>query len=243
MRKSLIYFFICLASYSAAQTKIIKRNNLVWFGDINKITLNDKWTVYFALGLRRTEWLSKWSQVLFRPGITYQLNKNVSLTAGVAWFDHFSGKMEKNEFRGWEQLQFNDAYGRLKLSHRIRVEQRLNQSVSNDRVTENYRYNTRYRYQISAQVPLNKASLEDRTFYIILSDEVMINSGTEIIYNYFDQNRASAGFGYKLNERLNVSVSWMNDYIQRNQPGMFENNNVIVINFYHNFRLNASQGK
>jgi long-subunit fatty acid transport protein len=243
MRIKLIYFFICLASYTVAQTKTIKRNDLVWFGDINKIRLNDRWTVYFDLGLRRTEWLDKWSQILFRPGITYDLNRNISLTAGVAWFDHFSGKISRNEFRGWEQLQFNEIYGRLKLSHRLRVEQRLNQYVLNDKVTENYRYNTRYRYQFSVQLPLNRSTLEDKTFYLVLSDEVMINSGPEIIYNYFDQNRAAAGLGYKLNEKFNLSVSWMNDYIQRNQAGVFEGNNVIVINFYHNFRLNASHGK
>lgn len=240
MRSRLIFLFIFFVCVLHAQPKTIKTSNLVWLGDFSKITLNKNWSVYFDCGLRRTEWLNKWSQVLVRPGITYNLKENLSITTGFAWFSHFSGSLARNELRGWQQLLWTENYGRLKLSQRLRVEQRFNQAVENDRTTDVYKYNTRYRYQLSVQLPLNKGSIQDKTWYLVLSDEAMINSGREIVYNFFDQNRAAAGIGYKWNEKLNVSLSYMNDFIQRNQAGIFENNNVIVINFYHNFRLNAA---
>jgi long-subunit fatty acid transport protein len=240
MRTRFLCIFVFFVSFLGAQTRTIKKNDLVWLGDFTKVQLNKNWSVYLDCGLRRTEWLNKWSQILVRPGITYNLRENVSITAGFAWFDHFSGSLARKEWRGWQQLLFTENYGRLKVSHRLRVEQRFNQTVENNRLTDVYRYNTRYRYHLSVQMPLNKRSLQDRTLYIGLSDEVMINSGREIIYNYFDQNRAAVGLGYKWSEKLNVSICYMNDFIQRNQARTFENNNVIVINFYHNFKLNAA---
>jgi hypothetical protein len=226
-----------LAASLPAQVKTEKRNNLVWFGDFSKLKLNEHWSVYFDFGLRRTEWLSKWSQVLIRPGITYSFNENVSFTAGLAYFDHYSAGIVRQEFRGWEQLLFSERIGRLKITHRLRAEQRTNQYVENGLLTETYKYNNRYRYQLGIQLPLNHATLENKTVYLTVSDEAMLNSGHGIVYNYFDQNRAAAGIGFKFNELLNISVSYMNDYIQKNQPGAFENNNVIVLNLYHNFKV------
>lgn len=81
--------------------------------------------------------------------------------------------------------------------------------------------------------------MESKTIYLVAAEEIMINSGKEINYNYFDQNRASVGFGYKLNEALNMSVAYMNVFIQRNSVLNFENNDVIVVNLY--FSLNLSK--
>ena len=63
----------------------------------------------------------------------------------------------------------------------------------------------------------------------------MMNSGKEIVYNSFDQNRITAGLGYKVNKHLDISVTYMNDYIKKNKVNTFENNNVLILNFYQNF--------
>ena len=225
-----------ISVFSEAQ-KNVTYNNMVWFGDFTKAKLNDKWSIYFDFGFRRTEWLNKWSQVLVRPGITYNLNSNVSATAGVAYFSHYSSNYFRPEYRGWQQLLFSETYGRVKVNHRLRTEQRFNQKVVSNELIYDYNYNNRFRYQLSFQAALNKKQIENNTLYFSISDEVFINSGKEISNNYFDQNRFAVGLGYKLNERLNIQMSYMDIFIQKAKLDSFENNNVLVINVYHNFDL------
>ena len=194
MKARLLVIILFVPFLTIAQTKRkTTYNDQVWFGDFSKFRLNDKWSIHFDFGLRRTEWLDKWSQTLIRPGLTRQLNGNVSLTAGVAWFNQYTSTVIRPEYRGWEQLLFSETYGRLKVNHRLRAEQRFNQTIVRDELIDDYNYNSRYRYQLALQVALNKPAIGDKTLYFLVSDEVMMNSGKEITYNYFDQNRLAAG--------------------------------------------------
>lgn len=244
MKIGFIILLFVASTVTYAQTpRKTTYNNLVWFGDFSKVKLNDKWSIYFDFGLRRTDWLNKWSQTLLRPGITYTVNGNVSITAGVAWFNNYTDKYVRPEYRGWQQLLFTETYGRIKVNHRLRAEQCFNQMVVKDKLVNDYKYNNRFRYQLNAQIALNKKSIENRTWYLNLSDEVMVNSGKEISVNYFDQNRLSAGIGYKLNDLLNLTVSYMNVFVQKSQANTYENNNALVLNLYHVFDFRKKELK
>lgn len=232
-KKIVLFLLLTLAIFSFAQ-KNVSHNNLVWFGDFTKAKVNDKWSIYLDFGYRRTEWLNKCSQLLVRPGITYHFNKSVSATAGVAYFSHYTATYIRPEGRGWQQLLFNETYGRIKVNHRLRAEQRFFQKVISSQLVDDYNYNNRFRYQLNIQVPLNKKQIEDKTVYFSIADEVFINSGKEIRNNYFDQNRIAVGLGYKLNERFNILVSYTRIFVQRAKVDAFEDNNVLVINTYHN---------
>lgn len=243
------YVLLMLSSVSVAQTtKKISYSNLVWFNDYLKIQLNDKWSIYFDASLRRSEWLEKRNAVKLNPGITFNLNKKVSFTTGFCYFSNYTPGYLRPEYRPWEQAQYADmVMPRVYMSHRIRVEQRFNQKVVKGQLTDDFNYNNRYRYQLGFKIFLNRdtAHIDDKltyvprinskAFYIILSDEIMMNSGKEIIYNSFDQNRITVGLGYKVNKTMDISVTYMNAYIQKNAKNTFENNNVIVMNFYQNF--------
>ena len=238
----ILFFVATTISYAQAPRKTTY-NNLVWLGDFSKVKLNDKWSIYFDLGLRRTDWLNKWSQTIVRPGLTYTVNENVSITAGVAWFNNYTANYIRPEYRGWEQLLFTETYGRIKVNHRLRAEQRFNQAVVKDQLVNDYKYNNRFRYQLNVQIALNNKSITNKTLYLNLGDEVMVNSGKEISVNYFDQNRLSAGIGYRLNDLFNITVSYMNVFVQKSQVNTFENNNVLVLNLYHNFGLRKKEAK
>lgn len=236
MKARIIFLLLIISTISFAQIqRKTSYNDLVWFGDFSKGKLNNKWSIYFDFGLRRSEWLNKWSQTLARPGLTYNLNKDVSITAGVAYFNHYTASCIRPEYRGWQQLLFTGSYGRAKINHRLRAEQRFNQVVAGSDLVDDYKYNNRYRYQLNLLIALNKRSIENNTLYLSFADEVMINSGKEISYNYFDQNRLSFGIGFKSNELFNVIISYMNVFIQKNQVATYEKNNALVLNIYHNF--------
>lgn len=243
MRKYIVLFLLLILTTISFSQKNVSHNNLVWFGDFTKARLNDKWSIYLDFGYRRTEWLNKCSQLLVRPGITYHFNKIVSATAGVAYFSHYTANYIRPEGRGWQQLLFNETYLRVKVSHRLRAEQRFLQKVISSQLVNDYNYNNRFRYQLNLQTPLNNKQLEDKKFYFSISDEVFINSGKEISNNYFDQNRTTVGLGYKLNEGFNILVAYTNVFVQRAKVDAFEDNNVLVVNLYHNLDFGRKTDK
>ncbi len=119
LKKIILVLCLSLSCFVNAQ-KSVSDNNLVWFGDFSKFKLNEKWSIYFDFGFRRTDWIEKWSQTLVRPGATYHFNKDVSFTAGIAYFNHYSKSFIRPEFRGWQQLLFTGSSGRIKWNHRLR---------------------------------------------------------------------------------------------------------------------------
>lgn len=231
---------LMLTAYgSNAQTnRQMVYGNQVWVGDFTKVKLNAKWAVYLDCGARRSNWFTNWSQLLVRPGIIYNLNKSVSVAVGAAYFRHFVAGLVRNEYRPWEQITFTETIGRVSINHRLRAEQRFNQRIEENKLQDEFNYNNRFRYQLNALVAINNQVLENNTLYLTFAEELMINNGKEIKYNYFDQNRLSAGLGYKLNDALNVSIAYMNVFIQKNQALSFEQNNVVVFNLYHTVCLN-----
>lgn len=235
MKKSVVLLLLLSIPVIVSAQRTVSRNNLVWFGDFTTAKVASRWSVYLDFGFRRTEWLNKWSQLLVRPGITFNVNEKISATIGVAYFSHYASNNIKPEYRGWQQLLFSETNGRVRWSHRLRTEQRTTQKMIAGKLVDDYSYTNRYRYQFGLQIALNRPKLADKTMYVLVAEEVFVNSGKEIRINYFDQNRISVGIGYKHNDLLNISISFMKDFIQKSQVDVFESNNVLVININHNF--------
>jgi hypothetical protein len=244
--------FIVVFSYvnvSKAQlTKKITSDNFVWVNDFVKVKLTDKWGLYFDASYRRKEWLKEMNQIKLNPGVTYTLFENtLSVTSGFCYFLTYAPFYNRAEYRPWEQLLLSQKINKhITITNRLRVEQRFNQQVVNNSLTNDFIYNNRYRYQLGLKIPLSTKTTSNDSLnktkntlltkmFIIISDEIMFNSGKEIKYNYFDQNRLTGGLGYKLNNHYEISVTYMNDYIKRNSLDTYENNNVLILNLYQNF--------
>ena len=92
----------------------------------------------------------------------------------------------------------------------IRLEERFRRKIKNDdELGEGHNFNWRVRYNFAATFPLSKQRFAPKTWSFLVSDELLINAGKEIIHNYFDQNRFFAGFNYHLNAHNNVQVGYM----------------------------------
>ncbi|MBN8695103.1 MAG: DUF2490 domain-containing protein [Bacteroidetes bacterium] len=234
MKKNIV-FFLLFSSLTLFSQNSLKHSNSLWFSDFTKVNFKKNWSFYFDFGLRGSDWAGKWSQQLVRPGLSYVFNEKVNITAGIAYFKHFSTGSYREEFRGWEQLLITNAVKRIKINHRLRIEQRSMQNTIEGQRSNSF--TNRYRYMLQLQMPLNHASLNDRTWYIALSDEVMFNSGEGIVYNSFDQNRASIGIGYKWNETLSVMLSYTDIFLVKNRKDSFEQTNVINLSLFHNLHI------
>ena len=69
----------------------------------------------------------------------------------------------------------------------------------------------------------------------VISDELYINFGKNIVNNYFDQNRVFLGAGYMVNRNDNLVVGYMNIFQQQPTGNQYKQLNVIRLSYFGNF--------
>jgi hypothetical protein len=212
-----------------------------WLGYFNQTRFNNKWGTWTDLHLRRTgNFVDQWSLGIARVGLTYYLSDRVRLTAGYAYVHHYpsaSSPVAWPEHRPWQQIQWYQAYKGFSTMQWLRFEQRFRRQLSNGGLGEGYNFNYRIRYNFMLMVPLKGKVIEPKTPFLALNDELHINMGREIIYNYFDQNRAFIGLGYQFTRHLNAQLGYMNVFQQQAVGNRFNNTHAIRFFVFHTLDL------
>ena len=98
-------------------------------------------------------------------------------------------------------------------------------------------FNFRARYMIALMVPLTADAIAPGVPFAILNDEVHLNFGKEIVYNYFDQNRLFAGLGYQVSKSLNAQLGYMQVFQQREAGNRFFDTHALRLFVFHNLDL------
>lgn len=242
-----LMLFSLLAATSVTAQKQTTHIQQTWLGYFNQSRISDKWGIWFDGHLRSKEdFVSDLSQGIARVGLTYYLNDNTKLTAGYAYVHHFPADNHKNisqpEHRPWQQIQWHNRYPKLRLMQWIRLEERYRRKILNDdALADGYNFNYRVRYNFFINAPLSKKAFAPNTISFVANDEVHINLGKEIVYNYFDQNRFFLGFAYHLNKHDNIQLGYMNLFQQLAAGNRYRSNHVIRLFYFQNldFRANS----
>jgi hypothetical protein len=236
---------LCLDTNS--QSKLITSQNQIWAGYFNQTRFGKKWGGWTDIHLRTKEDLfTNFSQAVIRLGLTYYLSDDAKLTAGYAFVNHFPADNHKNisqpEHRPWQQLQWHTKYTKLKLMQWFRLEERWRRNIKNDdELADGFNFNFRLRYNILSQFPLNKKRFQPGTFSLVLSNEVFVNFGKQIINNYFDQNRFFAGFHFHVNKHDNLQFGYMNLFQQLPAGNRYRGNHVARVFYFHNIDLRKKE--
>ena len=168
-------------------------------------------------------------QLLLRTGVTYTpKNTNITLTLGIA--NITNGNLGENnetfnESRIYQEALLPQKIGnRVYLTHRFRYEQRF---------VDEQDFRTRYRYNLFLNVPLNKESIEKKTIYLALYNEIFINGERNIGNNQqvgiFDRNRIYAGLGYGITNKVRIQLGFMNQSTENRGKDQLQ------ISVHHNF--------
>jgi len=247
MRKALLALLIShlFFAYSSAQLKQTENEEQIWLGYFNQARFSKRWGMWADVALRTKEnFVDQYSQAFIRPGLTYYLTDDVKLTLGYVYAWHFPGDNHKNitmpEHRPWQQIQWHTKYPKLKLMQWFRLEERFRRKIkSDDELAEGYNFNWRMRYSILAQFPLSKNRFAPKTFSLVTANEVFVNFGKRIVYNYFDQNRFFAGFHYHVNKHDNLQFGYMNVFQQQGVGNKFRNIHTVRLFYFHNLDLRS----
>ncbi len=241
-----IILIIGIQLRGSAQVKHTEDVEQIWTGYFNQTRFSKKWGGWLDFQLRTANhFVNNISQMIIRPGITYYNNEEMKLTAGYAYVMNFSNGQKNQtgqpEHRLWQQLQWLTKFSKVRTTQRFRLEERYRKkSATDSTIAQQYHFNYRLRYQFQLQIPLAHFTTSKRDFSFILSDELFVNFGKQILYNYFDQNRFFAGFSYQLNPHDNLQLGYMNLFQQLSKGSDFRSLQVARIYYLHNIDL---QGK
>lgn len=169
--------------------------------------LSDKWGVFAEAQLRSLRLYDHFHYYEYKGGVTYRLDKNFSLTAGVGRYKTYSAggtfkdPILSNEIRTWGQLNIKNKLGQLDIEHRYRAEQRF--------VRTGYR--NRFRYRLSALLPLKRWANTGRSLALQGSNEIFLTNRAP----FFERNRAALHLNYTLSKSFSMQAGLLHQYDYR----------------------------
>jgi hypothetical protein len=192
-------------------------NWLIYIGN-NK--LNSKWNIHNEIQYRNYNTIGDLEQLLIRTGLGYTFNdkkNNVLLGYGYILSENYisnsDNKATINEHRIFQQFTASQTFGKVKLGHRYRFEQRF---VESD-------FKMRFRYFLSLNIPIN--IMQNNKYYLSAYNEIFLNTKTSI----FDRNRLYGGIGYNINTAIRIEVGYMNQFFERSSKDQL--NIITFVNF------------
>lgn len=242
MSVGLVFLVVCFA-IGQGVTKTVSHSDQVWLGLFLQAKVSKRWGAWLDLHQRSTDdFVNRLSFSLVRPGIVYYLNDQVRLQTGYAyaWFYKQPQNTAGNhEHRIWQQIWWRQDYSCFGCVQWLRLEQRFVQKIQEGEPIQDYRYNWRIRYNYSMNIPLNSKKIQPKTWSIALQDELFVNFGSQIVYNYFDQNRLFIGAGYQFSHHLGASLGYTYIFQQTAQGNVFQSINCIRL--FVNYNLDLSK--
>ncbi|HEY0744730.1 MAG TPA: DUF2490 domain-containing protein [Chryseosolibacter sp.] len=217
MKKSaVVVLLLFCASFSFAQSnaRVTTENFNSWFMYFGNHKFSEKLGWHAEVQLRRNDFVSNPQQLLVRTGVDFYTKNNLRWTVGYAFiqthpYGDFAVPNDFPEHRIWQQLLVSQALGKVRLSHRYRLEQRLLGNASTGKF-EDGRYENRFRYMAKATFNLTQS---EKPMFLAVYDEIFVNFGEEVGYNLFDQNRLYVALGFTLSSDLKLEVGYLNQRV------------------------------
>ncbi|WP_407480874.1 DUF2490 domain-containing protein [Elizabethkingia meningoseptica] len=199
MKKSLVFPLLFLAVFGSAQNKEhISSFNMM------SITYKfaPKWMAYAEFQTRSLEDYSYIDYYETKGGVGYNINRDNQAFIGIGRYGTYKEqRISQEELRLWLQYTFSHNIGRLSLDHRGRAEQRFfHASKTGENTTDN-----RFRYRLSATLPINNSKMVPNTFFVNAFEELFFGPKADV----FKRNRLFSGFGYKFNKSMSSSLGYM----------------------------------
>lgn len=243
MKFNFLLFVFALITTSLAAQKTITEEEQAWLGVFNQTRLTNKWGFWADAHLRlKDDFIGDLSQGIVRAGPTYYLNDDVRLTAAYAYVHFFPAPGHANiglpEHRPWQQVQWFMRGSKARLMQWIRLEERFRRkTLTDNELGDGYNFNWRIRYNFALFLPITKKRFEPGGLQFLVNDEMMVNFGKQIGYNYFDQNRFFVGLVYQVNKHAQLHGGYMNLYQQLPAGNQFRNQHTIRVFYFHNLDL------
>jgi hypothetical protein len=175
---------------------------LMYFGQLRT---HEKWSLHYEGQYRDYGIADEAEQILLRGGLNFHSSPQSLITAGYAHVTSYPDDDQRiqgpsvSENRIWQQLLLRSSYGRIRLEHRYRLEQRWLYSRGRES------YFDRIRYLVRVTIPLGSKDMEKGTLFLSLYDELFLNFTASV----FDRNRLYGALGYQISPLISLQAGYL----------------------------------
>ena len=228
LKEVYILLIMCfLVSKGFAQTT---HQSLYWTRLYARVKIDSLYSWQTEADNRRFFNENKQLQFIAHTHLHRKLSKNTEGSLGFTFSESWQGKLPVPELRPFQEFYFfqplND---RLRLSHRIRTEQRWLHNYSGETLSSGYNFKFRFRYMPRLEYKLSK------NWAFKLNDEIMFH------HDDFDQNRIYGSVTYSFLKDVSFEVGYMKIFQKRaNNKGYFDRDNLRVT-LYKDFDLSKKK--
>lgn len=233
----LTFCIIFLITFQAVQAqKENDANALTWYQYKAQIGLKNNFSVVLDLQHRRQDLVNFSSQQVLRPGIAYSFENDLKLTVGTAMFWHnINGEVPVYRFeaRPYTFLEWKQPLGKSMIFHRSRFELRYNRKTAGSEVIDGYNFNYRAGHKLGISIPIRIFGSDK--WQIEIYDEVLINFGKTVRFNYLDQNRVYLGIKGRLNPTSSFKLGYMYIFVPSSSTENFATQHTLVLGVSQKF--------
>ncbi|HNU41582.1 MAG: hypothetical protein UZ12_BCD005001678 [Bacteroidetes bacterium OLB12] len=233
----LVVLLMCLLLSGVAQEKNKEFRQQTWTAYFNQSRLSDKWGLWTDIHFRFTEnFGERLGLTIFRVAPMYYVTDQTRISSGYGYITSYNVDPVPDlpEHRLWQQIQWFEKKKALSLAQYFRVEERFRRTLSGNEVSEDYTFSWRFRYNFAVTIPLTRKTVEPKTPFLFLNDEVHVSAGKHIGNNYLDQNRVFAGVGYQFTAQVNAQIGYLYVFQQLPASNTFIHTDAIRLFLFHN---------
>ena len=233
-----------IAGPAAAQKKVTHQS-LYWLRYFGKYAVSDNWQLNFEIEDRRffkNNRQSNW--FLPRVGVERKLGSGVAVGAGFTYYlasnpadPSKETAVTVPELRPHQYLNIAQKLSKLELSHRFQMEERWVRNSTATELLPGYSFQGRVRYRFQLKYPLLPAHEGAGGLDAIASDELLLNVGSKIVANTFDQNRLYLALNYGLSKAFQVELGYLNWFQERGSGVDYYNRDIARLTIYHRLKL------
>lgn len=236
----LVVLFPLISIGQVQNKKVINEQAQSWFALNNNISFDKHWGLLADFQLRRNDFVDTDNFYLARAAVAYttETKKVIALGYGHMWTAPSNPGYSTfcNEDLTYQLFEFSAKVGNTSVLNRFRNEQRWQQVIVNDAYTGDKRFSDRFRYLVSFDIPIFKKKTLPR---LVISDELLIQFGKEVVYNTFDQNWFFIGIKQSITPKLSFDFGYMNVYQEKKSGYQYDMNHTLRLFFYYKNDANS----
>lgn len=247
MKNYLKILFLSLVLTNTLRAQTISHNNDIWLHYFGKFNLEKRTSISFEATSRYANGFSEKQQYFVRPSVDYKFSKIFTGSLGYSHYKTYVygepaiNKIPVPENHIWVQGTFTNQIGKLKLTNRLRDENRWvgiagKENNSNDLSIIDYTYRNRVRHMILANYPIARIS-QKYQLSAIAGDEAFYNVGKNAGATLMNQNRIIGGMGLTINPQLQFQMAYIHQHVWNFSNTIRESNPTVRFSVYTNIDL------
>jgi hypothetical protein len=213
--------------------KQISHYSQTWVSVNSTIRFTDHWGLMADFHARNDDFFKEDYFYLLRLGAATWINGKYPIAYGYAhlWLAPEAGnKTWSDENRIYQQWSATHGEGVVAVLHRIRTEQRWKDIIVDDQKTGDKQFSFRLRYLASFDAKIFK---NKKLPSLVLSDEILVQFGKDIVFNTFDQNRLFIGLKFKIKPSLSCDIGYMKVLQQKSTGSKYDSSDIFRWFFYY----------